>query len=250
MIIRRAKGNIDVARIHAESAIRNKNQSLQFLRLAAQIEGVSSKLKAQEVRAQVTEQLGGVTEALDTALGNMDMGEISRIMEKYGDQVEGLDVTTRFMDQELGDSAASTTPQGEVDDLLDRIAYVSSIPTVTPQTHIACTVFAVSPSYLIFFLCYYCFLFRPCLCCESHEICLSQSRERPRCSRSAQPHGSIPSAEYQCCGRRYGCTIRSVVWKSGPSVVFVFQVVFGCFSDVVASGSCVLIAVHVASLFP
>lgn len=117
-----AKGNVDVARIHAESAIRNKTQSLQFYRLQAQIEGVASKVQGQQLRMQVTEQLGGVTEALDAALGNMDMGKISEIMEKYSDQVEGLDVTTAFMDQELGETSASAAPQSEVDNFLDKLA--------------------------------------------------------------------------------------------------------------------------------
>lgn len=117
-----AKGNVDVARIHAESAIRNKTQSLQFYRLQAQIEGVASKVQGQQLRMQVTEQLGSVTEALDQALGTMDMGKISEIMEKYVDQVEGLDVTTAFMDQELGETSASAAPQGEVDNFLDKLA--------------------------------------------------------------------------------------------------------------------------------
>jgi charged multivesicular body protein 1 len=116
-----AKGNIDVARIHAESAIRNKNQALHFYRLQAQIEGVASKVQGQELRMQVTESLGEVTGALDAALANMDMGKISEIMEKYVDQVEGLDVTTAFMDQELGETSASAAPQSEVDNYLDRL---------------------------------------------------------------------------------------------------------------------------------
>jgi charged multivesicular body protein 1 len=105
----------------AESAIRNKNQALQFYRLQAQIEGVASKIQGQQLRMQVTEQLGGVTEALDQALGAMDMNKISEIMEKYVEQVEGLDVTTAFMDQELGETSASAAPQSEVDNYLDRL---------------------------------------------------------------------------------------------------------------------------------
>lgn len=39
------KGNMEVARIHGENAIRQKNQSLNFLRMAARIDAVSSRVQ-------------------------------------------------------------------------------------------------------------------------------------------------------------------------------------------------------------
>ena len=37
------KGNMDVARIHAENAIRQKNQALNFLRMSARVDAVASR---------------------------------------------------------------------------------------------------------------------------------------------------------------------------------------------------------------
>jgi hypothetical protein len=39
------KGNMEVARIHGENAIRQKNQSLNFLRMAARIDAVASRVQ-------------------------------------------------------------------------------------------------------------------------------------------------------------------------------------------------------------
>ena len=39
------KGNMEVAKIHAENAIRQKNQSLNHLRMAARIDAVASRVQ-------------------------------------------------------------------------------------------------------------------------------------------------------------------------------------------------------------
>lgn len=40
------KGNMDVARIHAENAIRQKNQSLNYLRMSARVDAVASRVQS------------------------------------------------------------------------------------------------------------------------------------------------------------------------------------------------------------
>lgn len=77
------KGNIDSARIYAENAIRNKNQAVSYMKLQSQLEAVTSKLQSQQLRAQVTNELAGVTQNLDMALGSMDMAKISEVMGKF-----------------------------------------------------------------------------------------------------------------------------------------------------------------------
>lgn len=39
------KGNMDVARIHAENAIRQKNQSVNFLRMSARVDAVAARVQ-------------------------------------------------------------------------------------------------------------------------------------------------------------------------------------------------------------
>jgi charged multivesicular body protein 1 len=40
------KNNMEVARIHAENAIRQKNQSLNYLRMAARVDAVVSRVQS------------------------------------------------------------------------------------------------------------------------------------------------------------------------------------------------------------
>ena len=40
------KGNVEGARIHAENAIRQKNQSLNYLRMSARVDAVASRVQS------------------------------------------------------------------------------------------------------------------------------------------------------------------------------------------------------------
>lgn len=41
-----ANGNVDVARIHAENAIRQKNQKVNYLRMSARVDAVASRVQS------------------------------------------------------------------------------------------------------------------------------------------------------------------------------------------------------------
>lgn len=47
------KGNMDVARIHAENAIRNKSQSVNYLRMSARVDAVASRVQTALTTRQV-----------------------------------------------------------------------------------------------------------------------------------------------------------------------------------------------------
>uniref|UniRef100_A0A8B9JXR0 Charged multivesicular body protein 1b n=1 Tax=Astyanax mexicanus TaxID=7994 RepID=A0A8B9JXR0_ASTMX len=77
------KGNMEVARIHAENAIRQKNQSVNFLRMSARI---------------------------------------SSLMDKFERQFETLDVQTQQMEDTMSSTTTLTTPQSQVDNLMHEMA--------------------------------------------------------------------------------------------------------------------------------
>lgn len=117
-----AKNNMAGARIHAENAIRNRNEALGYLKLQSQLEAVAAKLQSQQVRALVSDNMVAVTHNLSQALGSMDVAQIGYTMEKFIQQSEDLDLQTKYMDSAIGESTSSSTPQVQVDGLLQRIA--------------------------------------------------------------------------------------------------------------------------------
>jgi hypothetical protein len=96
-----SKGNLDVARVHAQvrrfpshcsfnlshlrcelrcdrqNAIREKSQSLNFLKLGSRIDGVCSRLEAAVKMNTLTESMKGVVKGMDVALKSMDAEKVT-----------------------------------------------------------------------------------------------------------------------------------------------------------------------------
>jgi len=115
-------GNQDGARIHAENAIRNHNQSLSYLRLQSRLEAVSSKLEGQAKMQMVTSQMQAVTTQLGGALSSMNMEEIANTMTVFEKQFEDLDVQAMYVDNAIGSSTSLSTPADQVNQLVMAVA--------------------------------------------------------------------------------------------------------------------------------
>ncbi|KAF7728064.1 Vacuolar-sorting protein SNF7 [Apophysomyces ossiformis] len=92
-------GNMEGARIYAANAIRKKNEALNLLRLSSRIDAVSSR-----VQTAVT------------------MRKISLVMDKFETQFEDLDVQTEYMEGAMAGTTTMTTPQNEVEILMQQVA--------------------------------------------------------------------------------------------------------------------------------
>ena len=54
------KGNLEGGRIHAENAIRQKNQALNYLRMAARVDAVASRVQTALTTKKVTQSMAGM----------------------------------------------------------------------------------------------------------------------------------------------------------------------------------------------
>merc|ERR1719331_1210809 len=82
------KDNHDGARIHAQNAIRNKNNAQNYLRMSSRVDAVSSRLESAIKMQQVTKSMGNVVKGMDKVLGSMNVEAISKVM---GSVVKGMD---------------------------------------------------------------------------------------------------------------------------------------------------------------
>lgn len=55
-----AAGNVDVARIHAENAIRQKNQKVNYLRMSARVDAVASRVQSALTTRNVSNNNGAI----------------------------------------------------------------------------------------------------------------------------------------------------------------------------------------------
>lgn len=116
------KGNMEVARIHAENAIRQKNQSINFLRMSARVDAVATRVQTAVTTNKVTKSMGGVVKSMDATLKSMNLEKISALMDKFESQFETLDVQTAQMEDTMGNTTTLTTPQNEVESLMHEMA--------------------------------------------------------------------------------------------------------------------------------
>jgi len=93
-----AKNNMEVARIHAENAIRQKNQSLNYLRMAARVDAVVSRVQSALTTRKVTNAMNGVVKSMDAAMRSMNLEQMSSLMDKFEKQFEDLDVQSSYME--------------------------------------------------------------------------------------------------------------------------------------------------------
>lgn len=116
------KGNIEGARIHAENAIRQKSQSLNYLRMAARVDAVSSRVQTAMTTKKITQSIGGVTKAMDSAMRSMNLEKISTIMDQFEKQFEDLDVQSKTIENAMSSTTTISSGEVQVDGLMQQIA--------------------------------------------------------------------------------------------------------------------------------
>lgn len=116
------QGNIEGARIYAENAIRKKNESLSYLRMASKVDAVESRIQSAMAMKGITKNMGSVVKALDSALNSMDLQKISSVMDKFESQFEDLDVRTSVLEGSMGAATTLSTPKEQVDSLIQQVA--------------------------------------------------------------------------------------------------------------------------------
>merc|ERR1712038_1660034 len=116
------KGNHEVARIHAENAIRQKNQSLNYLRMSARVDATASRVQSAVTTKKVTKSMEGVVKGMSAAMKSMNLEKISGLMDRFEKEFEDLDVQTSVMEGAMSQSTATNIPQDSVEGLMKQAA--------------------------------------------------------------------------------------------------------------------------------
>ncbi|KAJ3205857.1 Charged multivesicular body protein 1a [Dinochytrium kinnereticum] len=116
------QNNVEGAKIYAANAIRKKNESLNFLRLASRIDAVASRVQTAVTMRKVTTSMAGVVKGMEKAMNSMNLEQISMVMDKFESQFEDLDVQTGYMESSMSQTTAMTTPGEQVDELIQKVA--------------------------------------------------------------------------------------------------------------------------------
>lgn len=115
------KNEMEVAKIHAENSIRNKNESVNYLRLSARLDAVAQRVKSALAQNDMSKNMKQVVSSLDGVLESMNAEKIAETMEKFESNFDTLDVRTKFMDSTIANATATSTPQEDVTSLMNQV---------------------------------------------------------------------------------------------------------------------------------
>lgn len=90
--------------------------------MASRIDAVSSRIETAVRMNAVTGAMKSVVKGMDKGLAAMNPEEISKIMDKFEQQFEDLDVKAEYMEGTMNATTATTTPAEQVDDLIMMVA--------------------------------------------------------------------------------------------------------------------------------
>jgi len=116
------KDNNDGARIHAQNAIRQKNNAQNYLRLSSRVDAVASRLESAIKMQQVTKSMGSVVKGMDKVLGSMNVEAITKVMDQFEKSFEDMDVRSEYVESAMNSSTAAAMPEEQVDDLMQMVA--------------------------------------------------------------------------------------------------------------------------------
>lgn len=90
--------------------------------MAARVDAVASRVQTAVTTKKVTTSMGGVVKSMDQAMKSMNLEKISGIMDTFEKQFEDLDVQSSYMENTMSSTTTVSTPQNEVDTLMQQIA--------------------------------------------------------------------------------------------------------------------------------
>jgi charged multivesicular body protein 1 len=64
------------AKIYAENSIRNKNQALNFRRMASRVDAVAQRVQTAVSTKRVTQSMAGVVKSMEAAMNSMNLEQV------------------------------------------------------------------------------------------------------------------------------------------------------------------------------
>jgi len=116
------KGNQEVGRIHAENAIRQHSQSINFLKLAARLDSVASRLKSVQTAQLMGKNLENVSKVMGVAMQRMNLERNFDVLESFDKQCNELDTQMNILEGAMSQSTATLTPDNQVEALMQQVA--------------------------------------------------------------------------------------------------------------------------------
>ena len=121
------KGNIEGARIYTSNVIREKNQSLNMLKLGSRIDSVAARLETAIRMQDLSKAMSSTVKGMSNVMKSMEVDKIAATMENFEKAFEDMDVKSGYMEGAIDATTSMTTPPEQVDALLEQIAAANGL---------------------------------------------------------------------------------------------------------------------------
>lgn len=115
-------GDKERAQIHASNSIRNKNNGINFLRMASRMEAIVQRLQTANSMKSMSQSMIQTTKIMKSALSTMNVQKITTAMDTFEKQFEELDVQSAVMEDAMKATNANTIPEDQVNTLMQQVA--------------------------------------------------------------------------------------------------------------------------------
>jgi charged multivesicular body protein 1 len=116
------KGNMDGARIYAENAIRKRSEQMNYLRLASRLDAVVARLDTQAKMSTISKSMSSIVKSLESTLNTGNLQKMSETMDQFEKQFVNMEVQAEFMESSMAGSTSLSTPEGDVNSLMQQVA--------------------------------------------------------------------------------------------------------------------------------
>ncbi|XP_050440043.1 charged multivesicular body protein 1b-2-like [Adelges cooleyi] len=113
------RGQQDIARIHAENAVRNRNQSVGLLQLGARLQSTVNHIEAAKLQNKISSAIESVVFSMAVATRAMNIPSITHTMDKFEKMTDYLDTRHSYAAEAL--SGNQPIGSDQVDQLMANI---------------------------------------------------------------------------------------------------------------------------------
>jgi charged multivesicular body protein 1 len=110
------------AKIYAQNAIRKKSEQLNYMKLSSRLDAVVSRLDTQAKMQMVNKNMSAIVKSLERSMESNSLEKIAQTMNQFEKQFENLDLQTQVMDDVMGAQANLSTPEDDVNSLIQQVA--------------------------------------------------------------------------------------------------------------------------------
>mmetsp|Transcript_12622 Transcript_12622/g.16325 ORF Transcript_12622/g.16325 Transcript_12622/m.16325 type:complete len:203 (-) Transcript_12622:1020-1628(-) len=114
-------GQMDTARIYAESAIRQYSEHQNYTIMAARLDAVAQKVRQARATGQLSKSMQKVVNGISSVVNSMNVEKLTKTMEQFEEDNLTLEVRTEYMDASISNTVQGQTPQANVNELMQQI---------------------------------------------------------------------------------------------------------------------------------